>query len=296
MSRHSSPTSFRIALIGAGIQNSASPAMHMEEARALGLSYQYELLDLEKLGSGAEALPNLLDACEKRGFTGLNITYPCKQAVIPLLTELSPEARALHAVNTVVLRNDKRIGYNTDCWGFAESFRRDLVDVPRRRVLLVGAGGAGAAVGYAALELGTQHLEIYDREPERAIVLASRLSGLHGTVRINATSQLAEALSLCDGLIHATPTGMATLPGLPVPAELVRSSMWVAEVVYVPLVTQLLKLARARGCRTLDGGGMAVFQAARCFELFTGITPDAERMLSRFNRSIRAGETLASSA
>jgi shikimate dehydrogenase len=186
------------------------------------------------------------------------------------------------------------MGYNTDCWGFAESFRRGLPEVSRRRVLLVGAGGAGAAVGYAALELGVQHLEIYDVEPARASALATRLAELHSASIVNTTSRVADAVALSDGLIHATPTGMAKLPGLPVPADLLRPSMWVAEVVYVPLTTQLLAVARARGCRTLDGGGMAVFQAARSFELFTGIAPDAERMLSRFNRVMRNADPCAS--
>jgi shikimate dehydrogenase len=282
-----SSRSHRVALIGAGIQRSASPSMHMEEAKALGFTYKYELLDLDQLGNDATVLPKLLDDCEAQGYTGLNITYPCKQAVIPLLTELSPEARALHAVNTVVFRDGKRIGYNTDCWGFAESFRRGLPDVSRRRVVLVGAGGAGAAVGYAALELGVQHLEIHDIDAAKAETLAKRLAALHSSARVEATTQLAEALAQCDGMIHATPTGMAKLPGLPIPADSLRPSMWVAEVVYVPLVTELLALARAKGCRTLDGGGMAVFQAVKAFELFTGIMPDAERMLDRFNRATR---------
>ena len=118
-----------LGLIGTGIQLSRTPAMHMREAAAQGVGCVYRLIDLTELGLGAEALPELLTAAERMGFDGLNITHPCKQAVVPLLTEMSPEAEALGAVNTVVLRGGRRIGHNTDCSGFAEGFRRQLPDV-----------------------------------------------------------------------------------------------------------------------------------------------------------------------
>src|SRR4051812_47579417 len=117
-------SSYLIGLIGNGIQASRSPAMHMLEGSRQGLRYVYKLIDLEKLGLGVEDLSGLLTTAERLGFDGLNITHPCKQAVVPLLTDLSPEARAICAVNTVVLRNGKRSGYNTDSSGFAESSRR----------------------------------------------------------------------------------------------------------------------------------------------------------------------------
>jgi shikimate dehydrogenase len=260
----------------------------MAEARALSLAYRYELLDLDSTDGAATALPELLRRCEAEGYTGVNITYPIKQDIIPLLTTLSPEARALNAVNTVVFRDGERIGYNTDCWGFAENFRRGLPDVPRRRAVLMGAGGAGAAVGYAALELGVQHLEIFDHVQERASALALRLAALHPEARVAVGGDLADSLHHSDGLIHATPTGMRKLPGLPVPAELIQPDLWVAEVVYVPLETELLALARQRGCQTLDGGGMVVFQAAKAITLFTGVQPDTERMLQAFDRELRS--------
>ena len=270
--------SFLIGLIGSGIQASRTPAMHMLEASRQGLRYVYKLIDLEKLGVGAEALPDLLNAAERLGFDGLNITHPCKQAVIPLLTDLSPEARAIGAVNTVVLRNGKRSGHNTDCTGFAEGFRRGLPGVETRRVVLLGAGGAGAAVAHAALALGIEHLTIFDIDTAKARHLVTALN----TRRVTHGTNLAEAMQAADGLIHATPTGMAQHPGLPLPATLLRPELWVAEIVYFPLETELLRTANSIGCRTLNGSGMAVFQAVDAFRLFTGIQPDAERMLSSF--------------
>jgi len=273
-----SPASFLIGLIGAGIHASRTPAMHMLEASRQGLRYVYKLIDLEKLGLGAEALPDLLTAAERMGFDGLNITHPCKQAVIPLLTELSEEARAIGAVNTVVLRNGKRSGHNTDCTGFAESFRRGLSGAQTGRVVLLGAGGAGAAIAHAVLNLGVEHLTIFDIDTAKAAHLATAL----GPRRVTQGINLADAMPGADGLIHATPTGMAQHPGLPLPATLLRPEHWVAEIVYFPLETELLRTADSIGCRTLNGSGMAVFQAVDAFRLFTGIQPDPERMLRSF--------------
>jgi shikimate dehydrogenase len=274
--------SFLVGLIGAGIQGSRTPAMHEREGAGQGLRILYKLIDLEKLELGADALPELLTAAERMGFAGLNITFPCKQSVIPLLTGLSGDARALGAVNTVVLRDGKRVGHNTDWWGFAESLRRELPDVKRDRVVQLGAGGAGAAVAHAALTLGVKKLTVFDLDATRSQRLATELAGRFGKGRAIAGADLGGAMAGADGLIHATPTGMAKHPGLPLPAKFLRPQLWVAEIVYFPLETELLRTAKGIGCRTLNGGGMAVFQAAQAFRLFTGIAPDAERMLRHF--------------
>ena len=159
-------------LIGAGIQLSRSPGMHEAEAVAQGMRLTYRLIDLEVLREGAEALPRLLSMAQAAGFAGLNITYPCKQAVIPLLDELSPDALALGAVNTVVFADGKRIGHNTDWWGFAESFRRGLPDASLAHVVQLGAGGAGSAVAHALLTLGAKRLAIVDTDRPKAEALA----------------------------------------------------------------------------------------------------------------------------
>ena len=268
---------FLCGLIGAGIQLSRSPALHEREADEQGLRYIYKLIDLDKLGVGIEALPELLNGAKQMGFAGLNITYPCKQAIIPLLDELSEDARALNAVNTVVIRDGRMTGHNTDWSGFAEGFRRGLPDAKRDRVVLLGAGGAGAAVAHAALTLGVRELTIVDLDASRSAELAAKLGA-----RARAGTNLAAAMAKADGLIHCTPTGMAKMPGLPLDPGLLQARHWVAEIVYFPLETELLRVARAKGCRTLDGSGMAVYQAVGAFRLFTGIEPDAERMMRIF--------------
>jgi shikimate dehydrogenase len=279
-----SPRKALVGLIGAGIQRSLTPAMHEEEARCQGLALHYQLIDLDAAAVGVEALPTLIEAARIMGFAGLNITYPCKQAVIPLLDELSDEARAMGAVNTVVFRGGRAIGHNTDGSGWAWGFQRALPQARLNRVVLLGAGGAGSAIAHAVLRLGAAHLVVVDREAGRAAEAAAALSARYGAARVSAGSDVAAALHGATGLIHATPTGMDKLPGLPLPAQLLRPELWVAEIVYFPLDTELLQAARARGCATVDGGTMAVGQAIGAFEHFTGHSADAARVEAHFRR------------
>ncbi|WP_339488261.1 shikimate dehydrogenase [Pseudomonas sp. EL_65y_Pfl2_R95] len=270
-------------LIGAGIQASRTPALHEHEADAQGVRCLYRLIDLDALKLDIKALPELISAAHKTGFTGLNITFPCKQAVIPLLDELSAEARGIGAVNTVVFTNGKRVGHNTDCLGFAEGFRRGLGDVARAQVVQMGAGGAGAAVAHALLSEGVEQLSIFDVDSCRAQSLADNLNQNFPGNRAQAGVDLPRAMQTANGLVNTTPMGMLKLPGMPVPKALLRADLWVAEIVYFPLETELLREARALGCRTLDGSTMAVFQAVKAFELFSGQAADAHRMQEHFN-------------
>jgi len=284
---------YLVGLIGSSIQASLSPAMHEGEGERHGLLYMYRLLDLDVLGVDVQALPRLLDAAQLTGFSGLNITHPCKQAVIPLLDELSADAAAIGAVNTVIFRDGRRVGHNTDCSGFEQSIREGLDSAPRDSVVLLGAGGAGAAVAHGLLNLGTKHLAICDKVPERAEALAAALCARFGPGRAAASSDLDRVMSLADGLVHATPTGMVRHPGLPLRPDLLKPSHWVAEIVYFPLETELLRLARRLGCRHLDGSGMAVHQAAAAFRLFTGIEADAGQMRRDFDQLVSARRSLA---
>jgi shikimate dehydrogenase len=288
----SSP-SFLVGLVGSGIGPSLTPPLHEREADELGLRYLYRRLDLDVLDRPATAIGEILAAARLAGYDGLNVTHPCKQLVIDHLDELSPDAAALGAVNTVVLRDGHAVGHNTDWSGFARSFDRGLPDAPLTDVVLLGAGGAGAAVAHALLTLGTGRLTILDVDQWRARGLATALSDRFGPGRAigGASDDLAGALATADGLVHATPTGMAAHPGLPLPVELLRPDLWVADIVYRPLETALVRAARDLGCRVLDGGGMAVFQAVDAFKLFTGIEPDADRMLAHFTALVTAPKT-----
>ncbi|MDF2971906.1 MAG: shikimate dehydrogenase [Microvirga sp.] len=281
--RVSNYPSVLVGLVGNGIQASRTPRLHEKEGAEQGLRYIYKLIDLEALGLDAGALPEILTAAQRLGFAGLNITHPCKQAVIPLLDGLSPDAAALGAVNTVVLNDGRRIGHNTDWWGFLESFRRELPKVRIDRIVQFGAGGAGAAVAHALLSLGAGEITLVDTNEVRAKDLATDLCKRFGERRARAGITAADAMTDADGMVNTTPLGMAKYPGMAVQADLLRSDMWVADIVYFPMETELLRQARVRGCRTMSGGGMAVFQAVGAFRLFTGLEADAERMLRHFS-------------
>jgi shikimate dehydrogenase len=281
-----SPSSrgFLVGLVGSGIGPSLSPALHEREADELGIRYLYRRFDLDELRLPATAIGDVLAAARLAGYDGLNITHPCKQVALPHLDELSPDAEALGAVNTVVFDGGRAVGHNTDWSGFARAFDRGLPEAPLGEVVLLGAGGAGAAVAHALLTLGAARLTVLDMDPTRARALADSLEQRFGRGRVlgGDAGDVATVVASADGLVHATPTGMAAHPGLPLPAELLRPDLWVADIVYRPLRTELVRTAEAAGCRVLDGGGMAVYQAVDAFRLFTGVEPDAERMLAHF--------------
>ena len=275
-----------VGLIGAGIQGSLAPALQEEEARHHGLRLHYQLIDLDAVAPGIEVLPALLTAARVMGFSGLNITYPCKQSVIPLLDALSEEARSIGAVNTVVREGNRLVGYNTDGSGWSWGFRRALPDADLSRVVLLGAGGAGSACADAVLRMGARELLIVDLDRSRAAALAERLNAHFPGRRASAAADAASALRGAAGIIQATPVGMASHPGMPLPKRLLRPSMWVSEVVYVPLTTPLLAAAQRIGCATADGGHMNVGQAAGAFKLFTGLDADAARMDAHFRNLV----------
>lgn len=273
---------YLVGLIGSGIGPSLSPALHEREADRQGLRYVYRLLDIDALGVGPEAVGDLVRAARDLGFDGLNITHPCKQLVIDHLDELAPQAAALGAVNTVVFEGGRAIGHNTDVTGFAASFARGLPDVPLERVVQLGAawGGGGDRPRRADAGRGAHHRRGRDAGPGGGSCRRAEPALRRGAGGGRDAGRARGLLARADGVVHATPTGMAAHPGLPFPAELLHPGLWVAEVVYRPLETELLRTARAVGCATLDGGGMAVFQAVDAFRLFTGREPDAVRMLA----------------
>lgn len=271
-----------VGLLGHGISSSRTPRMHMDEGKAQNLDYDYRLIDLADY-QPAPPIEDVLAQIEAAGFRGLNVTFPYKQAVLPHLTALSENAQAVGAVNTVVFRDGGRFGHNTDYWGFAESFRRGLSGVAQDAVLLIGAGGAGGAVAAALLGCGVGKLLISDTNPSSAQRLVETLCIRFGQERAEVATDLAAASTLVDGIVNTSPVGMEKLPGLPLPAALITSRHWVADIVYFPLETALLTAARDKGCRVLPGSGMAIYQAVRAFELFTGLPADPTRMRATFD-------------
>jgi shikimate dehydrogenase len=272
-----------VGLIGANIQNSLSPALFADVCAAAGLRGYYHLMDVDRLPG--RSLEDVLGAVCAAGFAGVNVTYPFKEAVPKLLDEVSAEARQIGAVNTVTISRDGATkGYNTDRTGFRQSFEATLGRdaVAGQTVLLVGAGGAGRAVAFALFDLGVQTLLVSDKNEAQAAGLVAALTSQFGSGRCRIEGDPAAALAGAAGAVNATPVGMTGIPGMPLSPAAIEARHWVADVIYSPLETDLLKAARARGARVMGGAGMCVHQAADAFRLFTGITPDVGRLHAAF--------------
>lgn len=283
----SSSEAILMGLVGEGVLPSLTPGLHMQEGKSHGLTLVDRPIDLGATGVAAEALSEVLDWAERLGFDALNVTYPCKQTVIPLLERLDPVATAVGAVNTVLFTPDGRIGYNTDTTGFERAFRAALRGVNTRRVVQVAAGGAGAAVADALLRLGTEELVVVDLDADRARRLADALSERHRREVWGANlNDLHELLGTSDGVVNCSPIGMHNHPGVPFDPKFLEARHWVADIVYRPIDTELLTAARAAGCRTMHGGHMAVGQAADTFQLVTGRPADIPRMQQHFQHLI----------
>lgn len=279
---------FVVGLLGSGIRGSLTPGLHEAEADRLGLAYTYRVIDLDAIGQPAERSAALVRHAADLGFDGLNVTHPSKQLVQDGLDELSSEARILGAVNTITFHDGKAVGHNTDHTGFIGGLRAGLPSAATGSVVQIGAGGAGAAVAFGLLSTGTRHLVIADIEPARAEALAARLAPHFpdSQLSVTRTDAVAGSIREADGLVNSTPIGMTGHPGVPVDPGLIHPGLWVADVIYRPLETELIKAARGKGCAVLDGGRMVVGQASAAFELFTGIPADAERMLAMFRQAI----------
>lgn len=289
-----SRSSFLVGLIGQGVSPSLTPSMHELEGSRHGMRYIYRTIEFAPEGDAQTHLRGLLQAARTFGFDGLNLTYPVKQLVLPLLDELSHSARTIGAVNTVVWDEGRLIGHNTDVSGFRSALIDALGDGPHGRVILVGAGGAGSAVAHSLAMQGVEHLTIVDVDLDRARSLAEIVSAVHRqSVGSAPLAALAELMPRADGMVNATPIGMAHHPYSPVDGELLRSTMWVCDIVYRPVDTTLLLSARERGCVTVSGLGMAMHQAAEAFEIFTGAVADRRAMLTDLQNLVAAENALS---
>jgi len=280
-----------LGLIGAPIGSSASPAMHEAAGDALGFRCHYRLIEIAD--ADRVELGRLLYGIRRLGFAGVNVTYPYKEAVIALLDDLSPDARSIGAVNTIVVRDGRLIGHNTDATGFRRAIRPLIESSGRGAVALLGAGGVGKAIAHALAELSVAEIRVFDADRGKAAALAARVGA---RAKAAAYASAAQALEGAVGLVNGTPVGMAPNRDAPAPAELLHSGLFVADVVYSPLWTPLLLSARAAGARVMTGRDLAVQQAADAFELFTGASPSIEVMGAAFDAIMKARDSADSAA
>lgn len=280
---------YLLGLIGGNIMNSLAPTLQEDALRSLGLRGHYHLMDLDV--PPQRRLDEVFAAVKQVGFTGVNVTFPCKQTVMPLLDAISDEARQIGAVNTVIFSDGgKATGHNTDRSGFRRSLEATfganaLEDQP---IALVGAGGAGRACAFALMDLGAGRIDVHDIDQARARSLTANIARAFGTARCRLSDDLEQTIRGSKGIVNTTPVGMAGIPGTPVPAGYLSSAQWVADVIYTPLQTELITAARALGCRTITGDGMNVHQAVESFRHFTGREADFDRMKRTFDTAMAA--------
>lgn len=283
--------SYLVGLIGDGVLPSLTPPMHEREADAQALRYLYRPIDLSTLQRDAQSVGELLKSGAELGFNAFNITHPCKQIVIDYLDEVSENAAAIGAVNTVIIKDGKFYGHNTDASGFGWALAGGLPTAKLDKVLQLGAGGAGAAVAFALLDAGVKELFLSDPDTARATERATELKVLfpHASISAIHPKDASARLAEVDGLLNASPIGMHHHPGLPLDISNLTANHWVADCVYRPVDTALISAARELGCQVLDGGNMAVGQAIDAFAIITGITPDASRMRAHLLEMLEAG-------
>jgi shikimate dehydrogenase len=278
-----------VGLIGANIQGSMSPALFADAFAAAGIDGYYHLLDADRLAE--RPLPQLLGAVKTAGFAGVNVTYPFKQDIIPLLDAVDPEAAEVGAVNTVAIAPDGRTtGYNFDRRGWRNSFLEVLGpdSATGKTAVQVGAGGAGRAVAFALMDLGVAELILHDLDRTRADALKAQLSSQYGASRCRLSSSLEHDIAGADGIVNATQVGMRGFPGCPVPVAAIKPGHWAADVIYTPMQTAFLSAALAKGARVLNGGGMCVHQAVAAFQCLTGVKPDMARLHRTFAAAVAA--------
>lgn len=273
----------RVGLIGWPVEHSVSPAMHNAAFQALGLDWWYTLLPTPP-GEIASTLAQL----RGQRYRGANVTVPHKEAVMAFLDEAESSARSIGAVNTVVVREGRLLGYNTDAPGFLAALQAAGFEPKGSRALVLGAGGAARAVVYALVQAGTI-IVLFNRTPQRALELVYHAQGMGGSVSWTASlDSLEPELADFNLLVNATPVGMWPQDNVsPWPEALPMPSHWtVFDLVYNPAQTRLLAQARAAGATAIGGLEMLVQQGALAFELWTGQFPPLDVMRAAARESL----------
>ncbi len=272
-----------VGLIGWPVEHSLSPALHNAVFEHLGLNWCYLPLPVPP-NQVAAAVRGLLAL----GFRGANVTVPHKQAVLPFLDEIGSAARAIGAVNTIVIEDGRLLGHNTDGEGFLAAVREANFEPAGKQALVLGAGGAARAVVYTLAQAACA-VTIHNRTAERGDALVKEMRDLNPTAEIGHAARLTKLdLASFDLLVNTTPVGMwPHVDKSPWPSQMVLPAHWtVYDLVYNPLKTRLLQQAKAAGARPVDGLGMLIWQGALAFELWTGQSAPKDLMLETGRMSL----------
>ncbi|QDH19987.1 shikimate dehydrogenase [Saccharibacillus brassicae] len=264
----------KLGVIGDPIAHSKSPAMHNAALRELGLEGEYAAIHVTP-----QRLGDMIRSVREDGYRGINVTIPHKENVMPYLDELGEDARRIGAVNTIVNENGRLIGRNTDGIGYVRSLKEEAAaELTGRRIVVIGAGGAARGIVHALAAEAPDRITLLNRTTQRAEELAREWSDLIDLVALPA-DRAAQALESADLVINTTSVGMHPhVDGLPLDPALLRGTEIVSDLIYNPLETRLLRLARERGCRTHGGLGMFVYQGAYALEYWTGVPAPVSAM------------------
>jgi shikimate dehydrogenase len=256
-----------LGIFGYPVEHSLSPNMHNTAFARLGMNMCYVAYRV-----APEDLPAAVNSIRALNMLGVNTTVPHKENVIPLLDEVDREASFIGAVNTVVNKDGRLTGYNTDGRGFMSSLAEEGVEVDGKRVVIVGTGGASRAISYYLSEKASS-LSLFDIDTAKAKGLADDLKKIRDNV--NLLDDLQD-IGDPDIVINATPLGLKPDDPLPLDPELITSGMVICDLIYKE--TPLLKEAKSLGAKAVDGSGMLLWQGVLAFELWTGVKPPVEEM------------------
>ena len=272
-----------LGLIGTPVEHSKSPAMYNHCFQKFGLDWAYLAFDVpaERAGEAVAAIRTL-------HMRGANVTMPCKNAVIPFLDELTPAARAIQAVNTIVNEDGVLVGHNTDGCGYTQNLRRNGIEVAGKKIVLLGGGGAASAIAIQAALDGAAEIAVFNlrdafwpRVEQGLKAIAQAAPGCAISLRdLEDRTALKAAIDRCDILSNATRVGMAPYEDQSniTDGSWYRPDLVVTDVVYAPPETKMLREARAAGCKTCDGLGMLLCQGAEAFRLYSGLEMPVEEI------------------
>lgn len=262
-----------VGLIGWPVEHSRSPAMHNAAFKALDLDWRYVLLP-----TPLDQLAAVVGRIRSGELSGANVTIPHKQAVMAFLDEIDPAAQAVGAVNTIVRRGNRLIGYNTDTLGFRRALLETGVVIENQPCAILGAGGSARAVVHVLRELGAR-LTLYARDVAKASVLSSEAHLLSEAAQIDPATRL---------IVNTTPVGLSpNVDASPWPADIpLPSKALVFDLLNNPPRTRLMQQAEEQGLRAVNGWGMLVYQGAAAFKLWTGVEPPVEVMMTALREAM----------
>ena len=255
-----------LGLIGDNIRASRAPFLHRFAGQLAGLDVSYDLFIPPAMGMEFDAV---FERCRDSGLRGLNITLPYKERVVPRVRIADPMIARIGAVNSVRFGAEGPEGFNTDYTGFVAAYRAAFGDMAPGRVVMIGAGGVGKAVGFGLVTLGADELVLVDKDAAKAEALAAAVSAAGLPARVAGT----RALEGADGVINCTPLGMVGYGGTPVPEGAFPPGGWAFDAVYTPMDTPFCAQALAAGAKFLSGFELFFHQGVHAFEIFTGTRP-----------------------